>query len=435
MAELQPLKGIRYNRVVVGNLAEVVTPPFDVISAEAQQRYYARSPYNVIRLELTKSEAGDNALNNRYTRAAATYGEWRLKGVLRQQERPAFYLYQQRFTHDGKPYTRTSLLARVRLEPWSAQVVLPHERTFPKAKDDRLQLLRATATQFSPLMALYADPQARIRRLLAPYAANVEVQITDEANEQHLLQPITDEQQIALIQDFFAERQLFMADGHHRYETALNYRNEVRERRKDVSVADAVNYVMMALIDTEDAGMLVLPTHRLLHGMSAETLAKLTRENLEQYFTVEELQEGRGSEQLIRRLAEAGKQGPSMAIQTPEQRFLLTLNEGGRGQMAQSGHAPAWNELDVAIAHRLIVESLLGLRPEDITAGQYVRYVHEAEEALHAVEQGEAQAALLLNATPVRQISEVAQVGELMPQKATYFYPKLITGLVMNPLW
>jgi uncharacterized protein (DUF1015 family) len=435
MAELQPLKGIRYNRALVSNLAEVVTPPFDVISPQAQERYYARHPYNVIRLELTKPEGKEDALNNRYTQAAATYGEWRLNGVLRQEEQPAFYLYQQRFTYGGKPYTRTSLLARVRLEPWSAQVIFPHERTFPKAKDDRLQLLRATATQFSPLMALYEDPQARMRRLLAPYAANPQVQFTDEVHEQHLLQPITDEQQIALIQNFFAERPLFIADGHHRYETALNYRNEIRERRKDVTAADAVNYVMMALIDMQDEGLLVLPTHRLLYGLDEETLAKLTREHLAQFFTVEELSEEAGGDELVRQLAQAARRGPSMAIHTPQERFLLTINERGREEMAQSGHAPAWNELDVAIAHRLLVESLLGLRAEDITAGRYVRYVHQAEEALQAVRQGEAQAALLLNATPVQQISEVAQVGELMPQKATYFYPKLITGLVMNPLW
>ncbi len=435
MVELQPLKGIRYNRGVVGNLAEVVTPPFDVISPEAQERYYERNPYNVIRLELTKQEPGDNELNNRYTRAAATYGEWRLNGVLRQEERPAFYLYQQRFAHGVKTYTRTSLLARVRLEPWSAQVVLPHERTLPKLKDDRLHLLRATATQFSPIMALYNDPQARIRRLLEPYAAHAEIEITDEANEHHILQPITDERQIALIQDFFAGRQLFIADGHHRYETALNYRNEMHERHKDASAAEAANYVMMALIDIEDAGMLVLPTHRLLYGLSEQALGKLKRENLEQYFTVQELEQGTGSEELERWLAEAAKRGPSMVLQTPQHRFLLTLNERGRGQMAASGHARAWYELDVAIAHRLILEALLGLRPEEVTAGQYVRYVHEARAALQAVEQGQAQVALLLNATPVRQISEVALAGELMPQKATYFYPKLITGLVMNPLW
>ena len=435
MAELQPLKGIRYNRALVSNLAEVVTPPFDVISPQAQERYYARHPYNVIRLELTKPEGKEDALNNRYTQAAATYGEWRLNGVLRQEEQPAFYLYQQRFTYGGKPYTRTSLLARVRLEPWSAQIIFPHERTFPKAKDDRLQLLRATATQFSPLMALYEDPQARMRRLLAPYAANPQVQFIDEVHEQHLLQPITDEQQIALIQNFFAERPLFIADGHHRYETALNYRNEIRERRKGVTAADAVNYVMMALIDMQDEGLLVLPTHRLLYGLDTETLAKFTREHLAQFFTVEELPQQTGSEELVRQLAQAARRGPSMVIHTPRERFLLTINEQGREEMARSGHAAAWNELDVAIAHRLLVESLLGLRAEDITAGRYVRYVHEAEEALQAIRQGEAQAALLLNATPVQQISEVAQAGELMPQKATYFYPKLITGLVMNPLW
>ncbi|HET9921789.1 MAG TPA: DUF1015 domain-containing protein [Ktedonobacteraceae bacterium] len=436
MAEVQPLRGIRYNREAVGDLAQVVTPPFDVISSKAQEAYYARSPYNVIRLELTKGEPGDHGLNTRYTRAAATYGEWRYNGVLGQDERPAFYLYQQRFMHGGQTYTRTSLLARVRLEPWSAKVVLPHERTLSKPKDDRLHLLQATATQFSPLMTLYEDPQGRIRRLLSRYAAQPEVTITDEAQEQHLLQPITDEEQITLIQDFFAERQLFIADGHHRYETALNYRREVRERLKDAAdTEDAANYVMMALVDIDDPGMLVLPTHRLLHGLSEQALSQLTRQNLEQYFAVQELGLTVDGEALLKQLAQSGQQAPSLVLRTPEQTWLLSLNEQGRGHVAQSGHAPAWNELDVAVAHKLVLEALLGLSEADITAGQNVYYVHDAEEALQAVTRDEAQAALLLNATRVRQISEVAKADELMPQKSTYFYPKLITGLVMNPLW
>ncbi len=264
MADVQPLHGIRYAQKAIGDLAQVVTPPFDVITEQAQKRYYARNPYNVIRLELGEEYPGDTTLNNRYTRAAATLAEWRLQGILQQEDIPCYYMYQQLFTHDGKAYTRTSLLARVRLEPWDARVVLPHELTHRKAKDDRLKLLRACVTNFSPLMCMYDDPQGRMRALLAPYAARAEVQITDEVKEKHLLSPITHSGQIELIQDFFAERQLYVADGHHRYETALNYRNEVLEQRNNLQRDDAINFVLMALIDLDDPGLLVLPTHRLI---------------------------------------------------------------------------------------------------------------------------------------------------------------------------
>src|SRR5437667_4470588 len=239
MADVQPLRGIRYNSEVVSNLAQVITPPYDVISEEAQARYYAHSPYNIIRLELAMDEPGDTSLYNRYTRAASTFAEWRMHSILQQDPTPGYYLYQQIFTHNAQTYTRTSLLARVRLEPWSARVVLPHEHTMAKPKDDRLKLLRACVTNLSPIMSLYNDPQSRIRRLLSAYASNAEVQITDEVNEEHRLQPITDLEQIALIQIFFAELQLYIADGHHRYETALNYREEIREQRGKLYDEDA----------------------------------------------------------------------------------------------------------------------------------------------------------------------------------------------------
>jgi len=287
MADVQPLRGIRYANETIGDLAQVVTPPYDVITSEAQATYYARNPYNFIRLELGQESAKDTTLNNRYTRAATTFAEWRKNGVLRQDITPDFYLYQQLFTHNNRSYTRTSLLARVRLEPWSAKVVLPHEYTMTKPKDDRLQLLRACATNFSPLMSMYEDPQGRMRRLLSTYAADAEVQFTDEVNEGHRLQPITDPAQVVLFQDFFAERQLYIADGHHRYETALNYREEIRELRRHINDDDAVNFVLMALIDVDDPGLLVLPTHRLLFGLSSEALGSLNSQQLAQYFTVQ----------------------------------------------------------------------------------------------------------------------------------------------------
>src|SRR6266849_4074729 len=436
MADVQPLHGIRYAQKAIADLAQVVTPPFDVITAEAQKRYYARNPYNVIPLELGEESPGDTTLNNRYTRAAATLAEWRLQGILRQEDIPCYYMYQQLFTHDGKGYTRTSLLARVRLEPWDARVVLPHELTHRKAKDDRLKLLRACATNFSSLMCMYDDPQGRMCALLAPYAARAGVQITDEVKEKHLLSPITHSGQIELIHDFFAERQLYVADGHHRYETALNYRDEVLEQRNNLQRDDAINFVLMALIDLDDPGLLVLPTHRLLSGLSDVALRLLSGQHLARYFTVRQLESAEMSPRAVKQLLEAAsEQHPSFVVSTAGGAWLLSLNEQGRRRMTESGHSGAWNELDVAVAHILVIEELLGLSAEDMTAGRYVRYTGDLQEALQAVQTGTAQCALLFHATRVRQICEVAKADDRMPQKSTYFYPKLITGLVMNPLW
>lgn len=436
MAEVQPLHGIRYAVDKVGDIAQVVTPPYDVISPEAQERYYARNPYNVIRLELGKTLPEDDTLNNVYTRAAATFAVWRFQGILQQESTAAYYLYQQTFTHNGQTYTRTSLLGRVRLEPWSARVVLRHEHTLAKAKNDRLQLLRACAANFSPIMSLYDDPQGRIRRLLSTYAAKAEVQFVDEVGEEHRLHAITDVQEIALIQDFFAQRQLYIADGHHRYETALAYRQEILTQRKELHAADAANFVMMALIDLDDPGMLVLPTHRLLFHLSEYALSKLSEEQLEQFFTVEQLPATVTDEEVQQRLLQAGQQEqPAFVLYRPQQILLLRLNEHGREQMNDQGHSQAWNELDVAMAHRLILERLLGLNAQDMVAGTHVRYTHDTHEAFQAVQRGEAQLALLLNAPRVRQICDVAQADDQMPQKSTFFYPKLISGLVINPLW
>ena len=436
MADIQPLRGLRFNSEVQANFAQVITPPYDVISEEAQAKYYARNPYNIIRLELGMHEPGDTSLNNRYTRAAATFAEWRANSILQQETTPCYYLYQQIFTYNAQTYTRTSLLARVRLEPWSARIVLPHEHTMAKPKDDRLKLLRACATNLSPIMSLYNDPQGRIRRLLSSYAEKAEVQITDEVNEVHRLHPITDENQIALIQNFFAERQLYIADGHHRYETALNYREEVRAMHRKLDPKDAANFVLMALTDVDDPGLLVLPTHRLLFGLNQDALKRLTSQHLARYFTVYDPEEVEASHDvLLEQLAKMGASQSSFVLSTAQKTWLLSLNEAGKARMGESSHSSAWNKLDVAIAHTLILEDLLGLKAEDITAGTHIRYTRDAHQALGAVQMGEAQASLILNATRVRQICDVAIADDRMPQKSTYFYPKLVTGLVINPLW
>ncbi len=433
MAEVRPLHGFRYSPAFVPDLAEVVTPPFDVISPEAQERYYARNPYNIIRAELGKTTPDDNTLNNRYTRAARTLAEWRQSGVLQQDASPAYYAYQQVFQHGGHSYTRTSLFARVRLEPWEKHVVLRPEFTRKKDKDDRLQLLRACSLNLSPIMSMYSDPQGRIRRILGDYLTQPLAQLTDEAGEEHRLHPVTDPAVVARIQDFFTERQLYIADGHHRYETALNSRNEVLETRHELAYDDPANFVMMALIDFDDPGLLVLPTHRLFVDLQPEQLANLTSANLGRYLDVRELAQVDAS--TLQELTQADEATPSFLLATPRQSWLLSLNERGRARMREAGHSDAWKTLDVSIAHTLILEELFSLQPEDLTAGKYVYYTHEDHEALHAVTQGKAQAALFLNATRVRQICAIADADDQMPQKSTYFYPKLITGLVLNPLW
>jgi uncharacterized protein (DUF1015 family) len=410
-----------------------VTPPYDIISKKAQERYYTRHPQNIIRLELGKEEPTDNTINNVYTRAAAMYAQWRAEDILAQDATPCYYLYQQTFQHGGHTYTRTSLLARVRLEPWSTRVVLPHEHTLAKAKMDRLNLYRACATNFSPIMSMYEDPQGRIRRLLSTYTSQPEIAITDEFGEEHRLQPLREAQDIALIQDFFAQRQLYIADGHHRYETALAYQAEILEQRKELHPDDGVNFTLMALIDLDDPGWLVLPTHRLLFNLNQDALDALSARQLARHFTVQELTET--NETVLQRLGEAGQHEPSFVLQTANQRLLLRLNEQGRRYMEGSGHSAAWNKTDVALAQRLILEEAAGISVADIAGGMHIRFTHDARQAFQALEDGEVQAALFLNSTPLRQVCEVAQADDRMPQKSTYLYPKLITGLVMNPLW
>jgi uncharacterized protein (DUF1015 family) len=436
MADVQPLRGIRYDGQQIGDMAEVITPPYDVISEEDQARYYQRNPYNIIRLELGRDEASDSILNNRYSRAATALAEWRMGDILREDATPRYYCYQQVFTHENRTYTRTSLLTRVRLEPWSARVVLPHEHTMAKPKSDRLKLMEACATNFSPIMSLYEDPQGRMRKLLGTYAAKAELRVTDEVHEEHRLEPVTDAEQMALIQNFFEERLLFIADGHHRYETALNYREEVRATRKHLHDGDAANFVLMALIDIDDPGLLVLPTHRLISHLEQDALNALSSQQLGRFFTVREMTMGDyPPEAPLRMLAQAGDAAPSFVICTAEQSWLVSLNEQGKARMEESGHSAAWNDLDVAVAHTLVVEDLLRLNAADLTAGSHVRYTRDARQAMQAVQNREAQVALLLNPTRVRQICDVAEADDRMPQKSTYFYPKLITGLVINPLW
>lgn len=457
MAEVRPLPGIRY---AAGDLAALVTPPYDVISAEAQDRYYERDPHNIIRLELGREEQGDDALNNRYTRAAKTFADWRLEGVFT-QDAPALYLYEQRFSAHGRPYARRGLMARVRLEPWDAGVVLPHERTLSKPKDDRLRLLRACAANLSPIMALYDDPAGDLASLLEQVAADdPTVDFTDEAGERHRLWVIANESIATRVAGFFRDRQLYIADGHHRYETALAYRDEVAAIRKEpLPPDDAANFTLMSLSAVDDPGLVVLPTHRVIRGVEPIRIGGNLRETLSQHFDVLVLlgiqRHGPASEytdlDLFTHLLTAtdadreADEHPVIIVlavpneKNPQTMYRLRLRPEGRAAMAAAHPeaSEAWRALDVAVLHELVLNHALGINEEQVRSGERVSYTRDAEAAVAAVREGRdgARVAALLNATPPAAIRDVARAGDRMPQKSTYFYPKLITGLVINPVW
>lgn len=438
MADIRPLPGIRYT--AEQDIAALVTPPYDVISPNDQARYYERNLENVIRLELGRDEPDDDQLDNRYTRAARLFAEWRLGGVLA-QDAPSLYIYEQRFSANGADYQRVSLLARVRLEPWENGVVLPHERTLAKPKDDRLRLTRACAATLSPIMALYDDPDSEIAALLTKARkGKPRLAFTDERGEEHRLWLVQDAKLAASLANLFTPRQLYIADGHHRYETALTYRDEVREIRQELEPDDAVNFTLMGLTAVEDAGLLVLPTHRIVRNAEASRLDNLS-ERLTPYFDIEPL--GDEPQQWTAALANQARDGTTaFVLERPDGASLLKLKPEGRTAMnatagQEGSSSQAWRDLDVAILHELVLREGLAIDGEMVRGGEYVSYTRDADEAAGAVREriGGAQLALLLNPTPPAAIRDVARAGDRMPQKSTYFYPKLITGLVINPLW
>lgn len=439
MVDVRPLPGIRY--APDADLAALVTPPFDVITAEEQARFYARHPENVIRLELGRDEPADDELDNRYTRAAALFAEWRLRGVLR-QDAPALYLYEQSFMVGSTKHHRLSVLARVRLEPWDARVILPHERTLSQPKDDRLRLIRACAANLSPILALYDDPQHELAALLAPLRATPPtVSFHDEAGDGHRLWLIASSATTRAAA-FFRPRQLYIADGHHRYETALAYREEVHTLRKDALPDDATNYVLMALTAIEDDGLVIQPTHRIIFGLAQAQLAGLPA-RLEAHFSSAPLGEGDVAA-WVQALAEAGADGEHVALVLvrPEGATLLRLRPEGAAALRAvdspaAEQSEAWRRLDVTVLHELLLRETLGVSDDAVRAGEQVRYTRDAAAAIAAVRAARAgaQLAVLLNATPAAAVRDIARAGERMPQKSTYIYPKLLTGLVFNPLW
>ena len=438
MADVAPFRGVHYNRERAGELSAVAAPPYDIIPPALQEELHRRSPYNVVRLILGKDLPEDDPGRNKYLRAAEQYRQWLEDRVLVREEAPRFYLYHLAFdlkTPAGvRRLQRRGLVGRLRLTPYSERVVLPHERTLAAAKEDRFRLLSSARVCFSPVFVLFTDPEQELFRGLEPGALPAP---TWECREQpevvHRMWPIVDPDQIEAITAFFRPRRLFLADGHHRYETGLRYWEEIR--RREPRLAAGAEWTLAYFTAAEDPGLIVLPYHRLLHSLAPEKLIGMIG-RLRQDFEVipvpaSPLSPGPARQAFVQTLIAHGQSRSAFGLvfARGEAYWLLTKPEIHRTRRA--GIA---SRLDVTLLEGHVLEEVLAIDHRALLEEKNVTYETDYDKVLDALGRPPFQAAFLLNPTPVRDILAAAEAGEIMPEKSTYFFPKPISGLVFNPL-
>ncbi|MBS3886341.1 MAG: DUF1015 domain-containing protein [Dethiobacter sp.] len=436
MAIIVPFRGVRYNQAQAGKLAELVTPPYDVIYEAEQRHFYEKNDYNIIRLEYGEIHSGDDSQNNRYTRAHSFFKTWLEQHILVHDEQPAIYLYEQEFTASGSRLTRSGFIAGIKVEDYETGIILPHEETLSKAKADRLELLRHCHANFSPIFGLYDDSSLTVEKIASRYKQNkANVAFTDESGESHRLWIINNSGDLATISSLFKNQKVYIADGHHRYETALNFYKEMLDKGDS-----RFSFCLMTLVNLHDPGLVIYPTHRLVKNVAGFNAEEFL-DNLKQIFTVTTLAlpaADRGAILSAELNAVAALRADSHAFLLylgGEKLHRLILRRATDNQLMAaccSTFSPAWRSLDVAILQSLVLEGMLGIDKEARAGGTNLAYTRDEAGALDRVDTGEFQAVFYLNPTQVREVTEVAAAGDKMPQKSTFFYPKLITGLVIN---
>jgi uncharacterized protein (DUF1015 family) len=427
MAEILPLTALHYDLARVGSLQDVVAPPYDVIDAEGRTALAARSPYNVVRVDLPQpAEPGGDP----YAEAARTLQSWQQDGIVIRDEQPAIWALEQTYrAPDGRDLTRRGFLCRVRVTEYGPGRIRPHERTHPGPKEDRLRLTRATRANLSPIFSLFSDPGHVAWQALQPHVREQRPfgEATDADGTVHRLWRVTEPQAIATVLAAVAPAELLIADGHHRYETARVYADEVGGEGPH-------RYVLMCLVPLEDPGLTVFPTHRLLTGLAGdaakqEALAAAIRAA----FEVEPLEDPR-------RLVPKSDDSDDDAVQLGymdahfQRPYRLTLKDQAIADAALAAHAPPYRRLDTAVLEALILRGALGMTDEQIDDRDGLHYARDFDQALEALRTGAADAGFFMGATPVKRVREVAEAGETMPPKSTYFFPKLLTGMLFNPL-
>jgi uncharacterized protein (DUF1015 family) len=442
MALVQPFRAFRYNPSIAP-FERVLTQPYDKISPAMQDKYYSADPHNLIAIEKGRGYPNDSAQNNVYTRAAASLHAWIAEHVIQQDPAPAFYAYSQEFTVPGTSLRRTrrGFIGLGHLEDYSAGIVFRHEHTLSGPKADRLELLRHIHTHTGQLFMLYSDAQLQIDNLLRETETVAPAtQMTDEYDVTHRLSLISDPHQIAFIQNAMAPQKLVIADGHHRYETSLNFRNESRGKAGTLDPGAPYEFSMMTFINTCGEGLTILPTHRVVSNLRDFSWSAVRR-YLEPWFATEtfpiksdaEIPEARAH--LLKRLTESETDRGIGVYPAPESAnrafYLLTLRPEADTAQILPGLSPLQRELDVVLLHQGILEPALGITPHAVSTESNLTYEREASNALDAVDHGHAQIAFLLNAADVGLVMDVATSGEVMPQKSTDFFPKLMSGITM----
>jgi uncharacterized protein (DUF1015 family) len=432
MAKIFPFRALRYDPGKVA-ISDVVTQPYDKISASMQDRYYSISAHNLVRVILGKPEPGDGDLENVYTRAAGNLREWQSEQILVRDTGPSIYLYTQTFRipgdSSGPQYERRGFVAAGQLEDYDQKVVFRHEQTLSKPKADRLNLLRATQSHFGQIFMLYSEPSGSINAALAQ-SRTPDVEVRDEYDVIHRMWRISDATTIAKVQAAIEDKKLIIADGHHRYETALNYRDEMR-RQFGVSREAPRERVMMTFVNMDSPGLVILPTHRVVFGLEGfdigSTLAKLKK-----FFDVENLGPVSALSAAADRLREAGRERTALLAVVADSAFLLRALPNQQS-VALAGQSVRQRALDVVQLHKLVLEETLGMSEEDIRNQKHLKYVRESQEAVEQV-RGGANVAFLMNPARMQQVRDIAFSGEVLPQKSTDFFPKLLSGLTIYSL-
>ena len=412
-----PFRGLRYNATKVESIDNVIAPPYDVIKSDERVALEARHPANIIRLILSQPQANDTDDENQYTRAAGRMNQWVSDGTLIRDTTPRYYIYDQSFSAlDGKNYTRRALIALVKLEPFENRVVLPHEKTHAGPKADRLNLMRECHANLSPIFLLYADPAGDIERIMESFTDKNQPQIDcpETFGSTHQLWCLDDPERNREIQDHFSTKPLLIADGHHRYETALALRDEMVQKASN-GASSGYDYMMVNLVRMESPGLAVLAIHRLLSNLNADQIRHAIAK-LPEVFEVHEIDT---QANLMAKLDTLRGKSPAVGMYTADDTYRLLIP-----------HSMPPNQLDVTLVQETIIKNLFKIE----TLAEHISYTAYTDDAVAHVKEGADRVALLMNPTPVEQVLDVATAGLTMPQKSTYFYPKMATGLVLNLL-
>jgi len=452
MAHISAFRALRYDPDRV-SLSQVATQPYDKITSQMREGYYTSSPYNLVRIILGKPEPTDHEKENVYTRAAGFFGDWRRQGVFLQDSQPSIYTYLERFTAPGSKteLERRGFIALGRLEDYSAGVVHRHEQTLAKPKADRLDLLRHTRAHFGQIFMLYSDPASEIEGLLTA-GAKPDMEMRDEYDVLHQVWKVSDPNLIDLVSGKMRDKKLIIADGHHRYETALNYRNERRAAaassnpggvprqhsaenalvgQREVEIA-LYELAMMTFVNMDSSGLVILPTHRVVHGLASFSSDAL-REGARAYFSVEEVDPSLDAPRANAILREAGNTGTALLGITANRAFLFDRPKGDGANIFGS-LSLRQQSLDVVQLHKCLLEGVLALSEESIRNQENISYIRDAGEAIEKVRNGAANVAFLMNSARMWQVRDIAFANEVLPQKSTDFYPKLLSGLTIYAL-